>query len=143
VVAEAVSAEMDGQRSPISRWRMRRHLVACTSCREFALSTANLRLSMSDLVRGSLGPVRPVPSALIERLTQESGWEGRPGSVSRGLKLATFRPVNPYRIRRWVAATVPAGVLFATILIGGPVHPHLYPTTPTLCRVHPEPPKPR
>lgn len=107
------------------------------------MASAELRLASNDLARRSLSPVRPVPPAVIERLAAPGAPSSSPGSAITGTDLPRLDLDRAHRLRRVTVTIAPAGVLVGALLVGVPAHTHLYPATPTLCRVHPELPRTR
>jgi hypothetical protein len=112
-------------------------------CREFAVKSAELRLTSNDLARRSLGAVRPVPPEVIERLAALGSTSPSPGWAMGGIDSTHAGLDRVHRIRRVAVTIAPAGALVGALLVGVPIHTHLYPTAPTLCRVHPELPRTR
>jgi predicted anti-sigma-YlaC factor YlaD len=122
---EAISAELDGERPPLSRPDLEAHLSHCEVCRYFETSVTSIGRS------ARLQSAVPVPEGLVASLLplvgaaprRAWGWpRTSPGPERRRSIWA--------RAAQWAGAMAPAIVASVALPLGVGTHPHLVPDRP-------------
>jgi len=78
---EAISADLDGERLPVGRDALERHLAGCAACRAYQASAADLRR------RTRVEPAPPVPNLTSRVLFSIARERAEPPSTVQGLRL--------------------------------------------------------
>ena len=120
---EAISAGLDGERSPYSRPTVDAHLKTCSACRDFAESSTRIA-RWASLRR----PV-PVPDGLVGSLLsalEPCASRPAPGAPVRDARA----PLSWARTAQWAGAMVPAVIAGLALPLGVGSHTHIVPTRP-------------
>jgi len=122
---EAISALLDGERSPIDGATVRAHLDSCSACRDFESQVPFLTR------RGLLRRFEPAPDLAAEILE----------SLGTGVHRADRRNdprrrEHRRRAMQWAVATLPICAAVPALALGTFTHPHIVPSrAPTPCTV--------
>jgi len=128
---EAISARLDGERSPLPVTSLDDHLATCRVCREFEAGAQALRRE------AGLRETRAVPAGLVATLVPLIESEDRRVFALHRRCQGSWRPrLAGARVAHWAAAIMPVVAISVAVPLGVGMRPRLVPSRPaTPCTI--------